>query len=59
MTQCTATTSKHYRCINRAQDCQEVCANHDPRRQCRAMTKTGGTCKRMKMQGHAACSKHL
>jgi hypothetical protein len=58
MAQCTATTSNGYRCINKAQDCREVCASHDYRRQCGAPTKSGGRCKRMKVRGHDVCSYH-
>jgi hypothetical protein len=56
---CIATTSRGYGCINKAQPGQLMCPAHDPSRQCGAPTRAGGQCRRMKMQGHPRCSKHL
>ena len=58
-TGCLATTSKGYGCINPVQPGRLVCAAHDPFRQCGAPTVAGGACKRLKMQGHPRCPKHL
>lgn len=59
MSRCEATTSRGYGCINPAQAGKRVCAGHDPARQCGAATVSGSVCKRLKVQGHARCSKHL
>ena len=56
---CSATTSNGYGCINPVQPGRLVCAAHDPARQCGAPTRSGGKCKRMRIQGHPRCSKHL
>lgn len=59
MSGCLAATSKGYGCINPVPPGRLTCAAHDPARQCGAPTKTGSTCKRLKVQGHTRCSKHL
>lgn len=58
-TGCIATTSHGYGCINPVQPGRLTCAAHDPARQCGAPTKAGSPCKRLKVQGHTLCSKHL
>lgn len=55
---CRVVRANGYRCINSAPDGQDVCANHNPERQCGARTVTGRPCKRMKMQGKSHCSEH-
>lgn len=55
---CTENTISGLRCINPVRAGRTVCDNHDPDRQCGALNKTGGRCKRMPAKGHTRCTKH-
>lgn len=59
MSGCIATTSRGFPCINPVPPGRLTCVAHDPSRQCGAPTRSGGKCKRLRMQGQSACSKHI